>query len=135
MIIEAFGAEVPWPPAGTLEGNCFVAAAHTMLYAPSEDKWRLCHGTQIGQGNLAGLPISHAWVEVRHKGEWLVLDWSNNLRPGTAFSRDAYYQTGKIKPREVVRYTPRQAQEQMIEHKTYGPWLPRLLAEGLGLKG
>ena len=81
----------------------------------------LVHGIVSGQGSLEGLRYTHAWIEgVSADGIPMVVDASNGLR--VVIPQGLYYLIGRIQAEECERYTPRQAQDRMLDYAHYGPW-------------
>jgi hypothetical protein len=87
----------------------------------------ICHGVPMGRGPIEGIRFDHAWVEVVEQpdSDWddpvvTVYDFSNGSeRVIPAF---LYYKIGDINPKDVKRYTDKQAYEKMEEKRFYGPW-------------
>jgi hypothetical protein len=100
-------------------GNCYQAAAEWIVdcYMAGQDlaDIRVCHGTALGQGPIAGIRFGHAWIEV---DEDTVLEVANGAYD--EFDRAGYYALGRI--RNVQRYDFEQARRAMLDHGVYGPW-------------
>lgn len=110
-------------------GDCFKVAANLavpVLGMMSEELSELrdvtlVHGIVSGQGDLEGLRYTHAWIEgVTPDGIPMAVDTSNGLR--VVIPQGLYYLIGRIQADECKRYTPRQAQDRMLEYAHYGPW-------------
>jgi hypothetical protein len=123
----------------TALGDCFIVALDFIVTLEDDampDWHRLCHGTPVGQGPIAGQRIAHAWVERDFpataagggpNGDWpampartIVIDLSNGAE--VVMPREMYYRIGQIEEADVVRYTRREAIEHAVETMNYGPW-------------
>lgn len=98
-------------------GDCYESAGRQMLDAKEEEKKHLmlCHGIVTGRGDIAGMKIGHAWVEL---SEDLVIDKSNGN--DIIMRREKYYLLGDIT--KVVKYTHQEALENMLKFRHFGPW-------------
>lgn len=142
-------ATIPWqqggqripkgaPRIGTVvtaqgDGDCYEVAAQYMLHKVSDadaDEFRLVHALVTGQGaGVAGLRFGHAWVErTAPSGRVFVIDNSNGL--DYIGPRDDYYRIGKVKEKELIRYTKAEAIKKMAQTGHYGPWEDRLISSG-----
>ena len=103
-------------PQGT--GDCYVVAGRCVALDSTSmaKELRLCHGTAVGQGELKGLPVDHAWVEM---GD-VVFDYSNGL--SVVMRKERYYEIGQIKEKEVRRYSQEETLKMMFVSGHYGPW-------------
>ncbi len=100
-------------------GDCYYIAGKIILdnvFNEKIDNPILVHGEVTGQGSIAGIQYSHAWIE---DGD-TVIDRSNNrdIKLPAVF----YYALGNINKRKTCRYTEKEAREKMLEFKHYGPW-------------
>lgn len=97
-------------------GDCYQVGGKYMLTNLPQDTL-LVHGIAVGTGgNIKGLRFGHCWLE---KGS-SVIDLSNGKK--IVMSKDSYYTLGKIKEKEVVRYTTEETMKNMAESGHYGPW-------------
>jgi len=96
------------------QGDCYVVA--TNLLMDNMDKATLVHGMVNGRGRLHGVRFGHAWVEMGNK----VMDYSNGSRIEMPIK--AYYDLGKVDPKECKYYTHDQAVSFMLKTEHYGPW-------------
>jgi len=100
----------------TATGDCYEAAGRYIATADlGDDTMRLCHGTAMGQGPIAGIRHGHAWIELN---DILVLEVANGNH--LLIPRSVYYAMGEIE--NIVRYSPREAAEQMVQQEHWGPW-------------
>lgn len=95
------------------KGNCYQSAGNFIINN-SNIPILLCHGLVSGQGKLKGLRIEHAWCEL---GD-IVFDCSNGRN--IVMRKEEYYKIGKIKEKEVKRYTQKEAMKLMLKFKYYG---------------
>lgn len=98
------------------KGKCYENAYHNMLNLKLEGML-LVHGIVSGQKVLEGYRFEHAW------NEWngFVFDFSIPNKPFTS-TKESYYKLGKIKEKEVKRYTLKEALEHGTKNGTFGPW-------------
>lgn len=82
----------------------------------------LVHGLVTGQGRLEGKMFDHAWVE--YKGT--VFDFTLPTKY-QKLPLEVYYKISRLDEKSLIKYTPRQVNEQAIKHGTYGPWDKKLL--------
>jgi hypothetical protein len=120
------------------DGDCFVISANLLTCRDFEPKAAmlegfealvLAHGVVTGQGPVAGIRYSHAWLEGEVNGLTMAIDFSNGRQ--VVIPREIYYQAGNIEPREICRYTEPQARRMLVEHLHYGPWEGAALAVGI----
>jgi len=108
-------------PADNQNGTCYQDAMTYMMRHSKrgKDDILLCHGLVVGQGAIEGILYGHAWVEKGNK----VIDETIPI----VIDKRAYYAIGKIKEKNVFRYTYSDISEKVTEFKTYGPWEPLLI--------
>jgi len=98
-------------------GDCFEVAGNLIVNLKDCKECYLCHGEPIGQGEIKDIKHAHAWIEIND----VVIDLSNGKK--FVFPKDYYYSIGKIKEKEVIRYTPLEAMKKMLETMNFGPWV------------
>jgi len=102
-------------------GDCYKANADYLMKLQFTDEkklddYMLVHGLVTGQGKIQGVRYTHCWLENGND----VIDKSNGKE--LKLPKRIYYNFGKIKEKDLVRYTPKQAFEQMVSTGVYGPW-------------
>lgn len=118
------------------DGDCYeVALTYCInLRGDDRDRYRVCHGTPLGQGAIEGVRHGHAWVErtdvVTYPANGtfaavdmpfvIVIDESNGKQ--LELPQVLYYKIGHIDEHDVVRYTVDEALALALESETWGPW-------------
>lgn len=101
------------------QGNCF---QHCMIFIaqhPRMNGLMLAHGIAVGTGGQAkGLSYEHAWLE--HEGFCIDVTTEALLRDPVIIEKELYYKVGSIS--NVKLYSSREAKENAIKHRIYGPW-------------
>jgi hypothetical protein len=131
-------------PEITGQGDCYeVALDFTVFGVPAEERhrYRVAHGTPLGEGPIEGIRYGHAWIE--HTApiperpdnvpftdeEWedltrftavTVIDKSNGN--DVVMPRSLYYALGCIDFESVRRYTFDEAGRHAVTTGVYGPW-------------
>lgn len=109
-------------------GDCFLVAAEITLepdkagyewvsHVATGHKRLLVHAEVTGRGPIAGERYTHAWVEI---DENIVIDMSNGNN--VICFADDYMRNAEVNPDKILRYTPEEAQRNMLDHEHYGPW-------------
>lgn len=96
------------------KGNCIQIACENII---EKEDWLFCYAYVMGQKELKGQRILHAWNE---NGD-VVLDLSNGKR--IIMRKEQYYKIAKIKEKNVTRQTPNEVRKLMLKTKTYGGWI------------
>lgn len=97
-------------------GDCFKVAVDTLMKHP---KYTLVHAVVTGQGPIAGIEYTHAFCI--DEATDMVIDNTQSSKHNK-MPVGMYYYYGKI---SISReYTYREALENLVEYKTYGPWDP-----------
>jgi len=102
-------------------GDCFRWAG---TYITTHDDGTLVHG-KIIHPFTKKRPFVHAWIET---DGGRVLDWQsmevgyggNLVIPGHGYSIDDFYSV--FKPRQIIKYTEREAIRNMVSNSHWGPW-------------
>ena len=106
--------QIPFEP-----GSCFEQALELLVF--NDNVTSLIHGIATGstKSEFPGKRFAHAWIEIQVLGEWFVIDASAQSGP---FPREFYYEAGRIKPEECVRYDRQSAMRKAYHQNTAGPW-------------
>ena len=98
-------------------GDCFEAAARELMKLGPHSGAELVHAEVCGQGELAGITLGHAWVEVGG----VTLDYSNGKE--IEIPAELYRAIGNVDAiGNEYRYTWTEAMAQLVEHEHWGPW-------------
>lgn len=97
-------------------GDCYDISGRFILNEKKDSVMKLVHGVVSGQGALTGLRIGHAWIEKDNE----VIEKSNGHN--SILPKDLYYSIGQIDEKEIIRYTVKEAKEQMLKFEHFGPW-------------
>lgn len=123
------------------DGDCMQAAVNLMMRYHTDFFGKrlnsksgnpiLVHALVYGQGAVAGLRFSHAWVE---DGD-MVIDKSNGR--DVRIDKRIYYAIGRIKPSEkgaYKKYSFKEMTKKLTSTSHYGPWdLDDSLEESVGI--
>jgi hypothetical protein len=116
-------------------GDCYEAAIKAVWDIPEDEQWRyrVVHGYPTGQGKIAGVEHSHAWVERTddvppEAAEYgfgpecftSCIDKSNGK--DIEVPRGLYYGIGNIDPARCLYYEVREACRMVIEYGHWGRW-------------
>lgn len=96
------------------KGNCIIVACNNVL---DNSDWLFCYAYVMGQGEISGQRILHAWNEING----FVLDFSNGKN--ICIKKERYYQIAEIKESDVTKQTGQEISEMMLETGTYGGWI------------
>jgi len=99
------------------DGDCYKVAYQEVYRRSHEPNIYLVHGTVMGQGKVAGIRYSHAWVE--KDGD--VIDKTIPLF-ANGIAKEVYYHLGRVDEDILFKYTPKEMYEKAFEFKHYGPW-------------
>ena len=97
-----------------IKGNCIQVACERVLENKS---FLFCYAYVMGQGDLKGQRILHAWNEL---GD-IVFDYSNCHR--IILRKEKYYSIAKIKEKDVTKQNAKEVMKLMFETETYGGWI------------
>ena len=115
-----FERELSDIPNKNKNGKCYEVALQYMMAHAKDKSLRLCHGLPTGQGEIEGIVYNHAWVEKGNK----VIDETIPIE----LPKTLYYNLGRIRERDVYRYTYEEMSHKVTEFHTYGPWEKKLIA-------
>ena len=96
------------------KGDCIRIACENVT---QNKDWLFCYAYVMGQGELIGQRILHAWNEF---GD-VVFDFSNGKR--IVMRKEIYYETAKITEKEVIRQNYDELIKCMFKTKSYGGWI------------
>jgi len=96
------------------KGDCLEVACKNVL---KNDGLLFCYAYVMGQGNLKGQRILHAWNE---RGE-IILDNSNQRN--IIMRKELYYKIAQIKEEDVTKQTIEEVRNLLLETKIYGGWI------------
>lgn len=95
------------------KGNCVVVACQRAI----DEGFLFCHARVMGQGELKGKRILHAWNEFND----FVFDFSNGHN--IICRKEKYYGVAQIVEKDIVRRTPDEVRNLMLKTGTYGGWI------------
>ena len=88
----------------------------------SADQLYLVHGIALApEGQHAGEPFAHAWVEEHDKVWQAGILADDGVRIYYAMDRAEFYEKWRIQ--KSTRYTAKEADEENVRSNHYGPWL------------
>ena len=96
------------------KGNCVEIACKNTI---DNENWLFCYAKVMGQKELKGRRILHAWNEV---GD-VVFDLSNGK--SIVIRKEKYYKIAKIKEKDIKRQTADEVRKLMLKTETYGGWI------------
>ena len=96
------------------KGDCIQIACNNVI---ENKEWLFCYAYVMGQGQLTGKRILHAWNEINN----VVIDQSNGKF--RIIQKEKYYQIAKIKKKDITRQTSKEVSKLMLETETYGGWI------------
>jgi hypothetical protein len=95
-------------------GDCIVVACNNVI---ENNDWLFCYSYVMGQGELKGKRILHAWNEING----FVLDFSNNHN--IIVRKEIYYRIAEIEEKDVVKQNSDEVRKLLVETGKYGGWI------------
>lgn len=94
-------------------GDCLKVACNNCV----DFGWLFCYAYVLGQKELSGKRILHAWNEINNN----VIDYSN--RHKIIAKKEVYYALAQIKESDVVKQQRPEVCKLMVKTGTYGGWI------------
>ena len=116
-------------PEENQHGNCYEEAGRWVCFNPG---YSLAHAQVTGEGAVEGHQYGHAFTTYMgdlkgnvHEGEPVQgehIEWAYDPTKDVRLPLSLYGYSGRFNTDDMLRYTPDETREKMLEHRHWGPW-------------